>query len=40
MEDNAGRDALTGLYNHAYFQETLSREISRSRRHEHELGSS
>jgi diguanylate cyclase (GGDEF)-like protein len=38
MDENAGRDALTSLYNHAYFQETLSREISRSKRHEHELG--
>jgi diguanylate cyclase (GGDEF)-like protein len=38
MDESTGRDALTGLYNHAYFQETLAREISRSKRHEHELG--
>ena len=38
LEALATRDALTGLYNHAYFQETLSREISRSKRYDHELG--
>jgi diguanylate cyclase (GGDEF)-like protein len=32
------QDTLTGLYNHAYLQDTLSREISRSKRHGHELG--
>jgi diguanylate cyclase (GGDEF)-like protein len=30
--DQATRDGLTGLYNHRYFQETLSREIARSMR--------
>ena len=34
----ATRDALTGLHNHACFQETLAKEISRSKRYEHELG--
>jgi diguanylate cyclase (GGDEF)-like protein len=29
------RDGLTGLYNHRYFQENLSVEIARSKRHEH-----
>jgi len=38
LEAQATRDALTGLYNHAHFQDTLSREISRSKRHDHELG--
>lgn len=38
LEAQANRDALTGLYNHAHFQETLAREISRSKRYGHELG--
>ena len=38
LEAQAARDALTGLHNHAHFQETLAREISRSKRYEHELG--
>jgi diguanylate cyclase (GGDEF)-like protein len=37
LQSMATRDALTELFNHAYFQETLSREISRSKRYEHEL---
>jgi len=37
LEAQATKDALTGLHNHAHFQETLAREISRSKRHEHEL---
>ena len=31
------RDALTGLCNHAYFQETLNQEVSKSRRYEHPI---
>jgi len=31
--DQATRDGLTGLYNYRFFQEALSREISRSTRH-------
>jgi diguanylate cyclase (GGDEF)-like protein len=38
LQSMATRDALTGLFNHAYFQETLTREISRSKRYQHELG--
>ena len=38
LEAQAARDALTGLHNHAYFQETLAKEISRSKRYGHELG--
>jgi diguanylate cyclase (GGDEF)-like protein len=38
LQTQATHDALTGLHNHAYFQETLAREISRSKRYEHELG--
>jgi diguanylate cyclase (GGDEF)-like protein len=34
----ATRDALTGLFNHAHFQESLATEISRSKRYGHELG--
>lgn len=33
LEDQAFTDALTGLFNHRYFQERLSEEISRSNRH-------
>ncbi len=32
------RDGLTGLYNHAYFQEHLSKEISRAARYSGQLG--
>jgi diguanylate cyclase (GGDEF)-like protein len=38
LEAQAARDTLTGLHNHAHFQESLAREISRSKRYEHELG--
>ncbi|MBN2495924.1 MAG: diguanylate cyclase [Deltaproteobacteria bacterium] len=38
LEAMAVRDSLTGLYNHAYFQERLSVEMSRSRRYGHPLG--
>ncbi len=31
------RDALTGAYNRAYFEDTLRREVSRSNRHQHDL---
>ncbi len=31
------RDGLTRLYNHRYFQESLSKEVIRSKRHEHEF---
>lgn len=31
------KDSLTGLYNHAYFQESLAKEISRALRYEHLL---
>lgn len=33
----AHRDGLTGLYNHAYMQEFLDREIERAQRHAHPL---
>jgi len=33
----AHRDGLTGLYNHAYMQEFLDREIERAQRHSHPL---
>jgi len=32
------RDGLTGLYNHRYFHERLQAEVSRARRHGHEIG--
>lgn len=32
------RDGLTGLFNHAYLQETLGREVHRSLRHGHSFG--
>ena len=38
LESLATRDTLTGLFNHAYFQERLSNEISRCERYEHPLG--
>ena len=34
ISELAIRDGLTGLYNHRYFQEALSSEVDRSRRHE------
>ncbi len=33
IQELAVRDGLTGLYNHRYFQESLSQEMTRSRRH-------
>ncbi len=33
LADRANRDGLTGLYNHAYFQEVLAREASRAGRY-------
>jgi len=33
LTDMAHRDALTGLYNHRYFREVLTKEIARSERH-------
>jgi diguanylate cyclase (GGDEF)-like protein len=33
LEQLAFRDGLTGLYNHRYFQETLAREITRTKRY-------
>lgn len=38
LESLATRDTLTGLFNHAYFQERLGNEISRCKRYEHSLG--
>ena len=38
LEDLVVRDGLTGLYNHAYFQERLEAEIARSGRGGHHLG--
>jgi PleD family two-component response regulator len=32
------RNGLTGLYNHRYFHERLQAELSRARRHGHEIG--
>ena len=32
------RDGLTGLHNHRYFHERLQAEVSRARRHGHEIG--
>jgi len=33
LADRVNRDGLTGLYNHAYFQDALRQEVSRSARH-------
>jgi len=33
LADRVNRDGLTGLYNHAYFQDALRQEVSRSVRH-------
>ncbi|MBW1873313.1 MAG: GGDEF and EAL domain-containing protein, partial [Deltaproteobacteria bacterium] len=38
LQAQATRDPLTGLFNHAYFQDQLINEISRCKRYEHELG--
>jgi diguanylate cyclase (GGDEF)-like protein len=35
LESLAVRDPLTGLFNHAFFQESLDKEIARSERHGH-----
>ncbi len=37
LEELAFRDSLTGIYNHRYFQEVLSKEIARSRRYHRSL---
>ncbi|MFI5308695.1 MAG: diguanylate cyclase [Polyangiales bacterium] len=37
LEQLALRDGLTGLYNHRYMQQALDAEISRAKRHGHEL---
>jgi two-component system, cell cycle response regulator len=36
LKEMAVRDGLTSLYNHRYFQEALTRELSRSRRYQKE----
>jgi len=38
LEELVVRDSLTGLFNHAYFQERLESEVRRSERHEHTFG--
>ncbi|MBN2493768.1 MAG: diguanylate cyclase [Deltaproteobacteria bacterium] len=38
LQDMAVRDPLTGLYNHAFFQDRLAREVSRSQRGQHSIG--
>lgn len=37
LEERAARDGLTGLYNHAYFQEHCQRLFSLAKRYHHEL---
>ncbi|WP_027340366.1 sensor domain-containing diguanylate cyclase [Halonatronum saccharophilum] len=37
MEELATRDGLTKLYNHSYFQESLSQEIDKAQRYERDL---
>lgn len=37
LEQLAFRDGLTNLYNHRYFQETLSKELARAKRYHHHL---
>ncbi|HTP64275.1 MAG TPA: GGDEF domain-containing protein [Geobacteraceae bacterium] len=37
LHELAFRDALTGLYNHRYFQEALDRELDRSKRYQRDL---
>ena len=37
LHELAFRDALTGLYNHRYFQESMDRELERSRRYQREF---
>lgn len=38
LENLALRDGLTGLYNHRFLQQAIDVELSRARRHGHELG--
>jgi diguanylate cyclase (GGDEF)-like protein len=38
LRAQATRDPLTGLFNHAYFQDQLANEIARCKRYEHDLG--
>jgi len=38
LQAQATRDPLTGLFNHAYFQDQLVNELSRCNRYRHELG--
>jgi diguanylate cyclase (GGDEF)-like protein/PAS domain S-box-containing protein len=38
LQDQAIRDALTGLFNRRYMDETLKRELQRAERHNHSLG--
>ncbi len=38
LEKLALRDGLTGLYNHRFFQEALTQELSRASRHHHPVG--
>ncbi len=37
LHELAFRDALTGLYNHRFFQEAMDRELDRSKRYQHDL---
>ncbi|MBI3898357.1 MAG: diguanylate cyclase [Gammaproteobacteria bacterium] len=37
LHNQSIRDPLTGLFNRRYLEETLERELSRSRRHKHAL---
>ncbi len=37
LHELAFRDALTGLYNHRFFQEALDKELDRSKRYQHEF---
>lgn len=37
LRDLAVRDSLTGLYNHRYFQDALSREVAVAKRYNHQL---
>ena len=37
MRDHAIKDGLTGLFNHRYFQERLSAEVARAKRHKHKV---
>ena len=38
LQAQATRDPLTGLFNHAYFQDQLANELSRCKRYNHKLG--